>query len=57
MYESLLDLAARTKMELVDLNPRDGIDIQSFIWIVGAYREPQEVTQADVATGAAQQGR
>lgn len=37
-YDALLDLAARTKEKLSDLNPRDNIDIQSFIWVVsGAY--------------------
>lgn len=37
VYESLLDLVRKTEAELSDLNPRDGIDIQSFIWVVGAY--------------------
>lgn len=39
IYASLLDLAAETNMQLQDLQPRDNIDIQSFIWIVGEYRE------------------
>ncbi|QKV17357.1 hypothetical protein [Oricola thermophila] len=42
VYASLLDLRQRTEMELADLKPRDGIDIQSFIWIVGDYREGRE---------------
>jgi hypothetical protein len=42
VYDSLLDLAARTEQEIVDLHPRDRIDVQSFIWVVGAY------TDADV---------
>lgn len=42
VYSSLLDLASRTSDELSDLRPRDRIDIQSFIWVVGAYREEQE---------------
>lgn len=37
VYASLLDLADRTRVQVSDLNPRDNIDIQSFIWIVGAY--------------------
>jgi hypothetical protein len=40
VYDSLLDLAARTMDELADLKPRDRIDVQSFIWVVGAYEEP-----------------
>jgi hypothetical protein len=39
VYESLLDLAAKTKAELADLKPRDLIDVQSFIWVVGNYRD------------------
>ncbi|MCY4426441.1 MAG: hypothetical protein OXC05_05365 [Halieaceae bacterium] len=41
VYESLLDLAKKTAEELADLAPRDGIDIQSFIWVVGNYQEDQ----------------
>ncbi len=39
-YESLLDLAAQTSLEIADLEPKDQIDIQSFIWVVGAYDDP-----------------
>ena len=39
VYNSLLDLAASTKRELAELKPRDLIDIQSFIWVVKAYRD------------------
>lgn len=39
IYESLLDLVDKTMLELADMQPRDRIDIQSFIWVVGAYRE------------------
>lgn len=42
VYESLLDLVARTERELADLHPRDRIDIQSFIWVVGDYQEGRE---------------
>jgi hypothetical protein len=37
VYACLLDLVAETKRELSELSPRDHIDIQSFIWTVGAY--------------------
>jgi hypothetical protein len=39
VYESLLDLASKTEAELANLKPRDRIDVQSFIWIVGGYRD------------------
>lgn len=42
VYEALLDLASRTARELEDLKPRDRIDVQSFIWVVGAYKEETE---------------
>ncbi|MXX88197.1 MAG: hypothetical protein F4213_16760 [Boseongicola sp. SB0677_bin_26] len=42
VYASLLDLVDRTANELSDLAPRDRIDIQSFIWVVGDYREDRE---------------
>ena len=42
VYASLLDLVAQTEKELADLNPRDHIDIQSFIWVVGKYPEDSE---------------
>ena len=35
VYESLQDLAAKTKQGISGLNPRDGI---SFIWVVGRYK-------------------
>jgi hypothetical protein len=38
VYCSLLDLAKQSEDALRDLQPRDRIDIQSFIWVVGAYR-------------------
>lgn len=37
VYQSLLDLADTTASKIADLKPRDRIDIQSFIWVVGAY--------------------
>jgi hypothetical protein len=42
VYDSLLDLAAKTMAELSDLKPRDRIDVQSFIWVVGNYKEETE---------------
>lgn len=42
VYASLLDLVDRTENELSDLAPRDRIDIQSFIWVVGDYREDRD---------------
>ncbi len=40
VYKSLLDLVARTREALEELRPRDNVDLQSFIWVVGAYSEP-----------------
>jgi hypothetical protein len=34
-----LDLVAKTETELTDLKPRDRIDLQSFIWVVGDYQD------------------
>lgn len=42
VYESLLDLANKTTTELADLKPRDRVDVQSFIWVVGDYKEESE---------------
>ena len=42
VYASLLDLMAVTRTELADLKPRDNIDLQSFVWIVGEYSENDE---------------
>lgn len=39
VYESLLDLASLAAAELKALKPRDRIDVQSFIWIIGGYKE------------------
>ena len=43
IYESLLELADETTGELSSLKPRDRIDVQSFIWVVGDYREGREL--------------
>jgi hypothetical protein len=42
VYESLLDLVAKTEGELADLRPHDRIDIQSLIWVVGDYKDDTE---------------
>lgn len=39
VYSSLLDMAAATENRVASLEPTDRIDIQSFIWVVGAYEE------------------
>ena len=44
VYDSLLDLAAKTSNELASLRPRDRIDVQSFIWVVGASDEATEAS-------------
>lgn len=46
VYESLLDLAAQTEREIAALKPKDLIDVQSFIWVVGAYKEDERVRTA-----------
>jgi hypothetical protein len=42
VYHSLLDLASETEQELSELEPRDRIDVQSFIWVVGSYEQGPE---------------
>ena len=37
VYRGLLDLRTETLGGLASLTPRDGIDLQGFIWVVGAY--------------------
>lgn len=39
VYDSLLDLFGRTEEAITELEPRDLIDIQSFIWVVSKYRD------------------
>ena len=45
VYESLLDLVSKTAAELAQLKPQDRIDVQSFIWVVGDYKEESEQPQ------------
>ena len=40
VYRCLLDLAAQTTTAIAELRPRDNVDVQSFVWVVGAYSEP-----------------
>ena len=42
VYSSLLDLASETERQVVELKPKDHIDLQSFIWVVGEYEVETE---------------
>lgn len=42
VYHSLLDLAETTNTAVDALSPKDRIDIQSFIWVVGDYQLPEK---------------
>jgi hypothetical protein len=37
---------SRTEQEIADLHAKDRIDIQSFIWVVGACKDGQETPRA-----------
>ena len=39
VYLALLELTHWTEGHISDLNPRDRIDVQSFIWVVGSYTD------------------
>lgn len=39
-YASALELARRVRRDLRDLAPRDMIDIQGFLWVVGSDEYP-----------------
>jgi len=43
VYRDLLDLAEETERSISDLKPRDRIDVQSFIWVVGSYTDDVSV--------------
>lgn len=45
VYEALLDLTQTTTREIAALEPADHIDIQSFVWVVGAYGKDEEGEQ------------
>jgi hypothetical protein len=34
VYKSLLDLLQETEGQLIELQPRDRVDVQSFIWVL-----------------------
>ncbi|WP_424139405.1 hypothetical protein [Roseomonas chloroacetimidivorans] len=42
VYDGLLSLVGQTESELVELRPKDRIDVQSFLWVVGAYDEAKD---------------
>jgi hypothetical protein len=46
VYESLLGLVAKTESEIADLKPRDRIDVQSFIWVIGDYQDGRETPRS-----------
>jgi hypothetical protein len=50
IYDSLLDLVAKTTAELTQLNPLDGIDVQSFIWVIGKYTAEDIPHQEEVSS-------
>lgn len=39
VYASLLDLAQEVRLEVADMQPRDMIDVQSFMWTAVEYKE------------------
>ena len=39
-YKSLLDFAGQVGKDMVDLQPKDYIDLQSFIWVMGSDEYP-----------------
>ncbi len=41
-YRGVLDLARTARQDLADLGPRDQIDIQSFLWILGSDEYAEE---------------
>jgi len=53
-YACLLDLVETTEAEIQSLHPRDRIDVQSFIWVVGDYgnAEHAEIAQAREGSSA-----
>lgn len=47
VYESLLDLANFTLEKIRPLGARDFIDVQSFIWVVGAYADEHKLNREE----------
>lgn len=46
VYACLCDLMVQTAREVADLEPRDNIDLQSLVWIVGEYKEDEATAPA-----------
>ena len=42
VYQALLEMTEATRLAIATLSPRDNIDVQSFIWVVGEYRPGDE---------------
>jgi hypothetical protein len=40
IYQSLLDFAGQVRADIIDLRPRDMIDLQSFLWVQGSEEYP-----------------
>lgn len=51
VYESLLDLLHQTEAEVAVMHPRDRFDIQSFIWVVGAYADDTASPESPAPAG------
>jgi hypothetical protein len=47
VYNSLLSLASATEQAIGSLQPADRIDVQSFIWVVGAYNDSDAAEQVE----------
>lgn len=45
-YSSVLELARTVREDLCDLRPRDQIDVQSFLWVLGSDEYADERRQA-----------
>ena len=41
-YESLLEFAETVRRDMGDLRPRDMIDIQSYLWVLGSDKYDEE---------------
>jgi hypothetical protein len=39
-YAALLDFVQRVEADIADLRPRDRIDVQSFLWVLGSDEYP-----------------
>lgn len=47
VYASLRDLVQQMAREVRDLQPRDNIDLQSLVWIIGEYKEGDAPSRSD----------